>query len=61
MMVLFLIFAIGLVRFATEKYTANLNLLNKQFIHLTNYSVNKYSDKYVENNMDDSVTILNEA
>jgi tubulin polyglutamylase TTLL5 len=37
----------GLVRFATEKYS-NTNQDNK-FAHLTNYSINKYSENYVDN------------
>ncbi len=38
------------MRFATEKYTSCLESINKRFVHLTNYSVNKYSENYVENN-----------
>lgn len=41
------IFNEGLVRFSTEKYTIS-NLENK-FIHLTNYSINKKSKKFVQN------------
>jgi len=41
-----------LVRFATEKYKKDLHSLNKRCIHLTNYSVNKYSENYIENNLD---------
>ena len=42
----------GLVRFATQKYSNNPKNLEKRFIHLTNYSVNKRADDYVkaENN-----------
>ena len=47
---------IGLVRFATEKYKRGLNSLGKKFAHLTNYSVNKHSGSYMENNHD-SITI----
>lgn len=36
----------GLVRFATQKYTMNKN---SKFTHLTNYSVNKFSDNFIEN------------
>lgn len=43
------LFKEGLVRFATEKYTTNLDNLQKRFIHLTNYSVNKKSDAYIKN------------
>lgn len=39
----------GLVRFATEPYTNNTKDLKKKFIHLTNFSVNKRSDKFVQN------------
>lgn len=46
---------LGLVRFATEKYSKNFESLSKRFVHLTNYSVNKYSEKYVENNLEEVV------
>mmetsp|Transcript_18545 Transcript_18545/g.23082 ORF Transcript_18545/g.23082 Transcript_18545/m.23082 type:complete len:189 (+) Transcript_18545:1026-1592(+) len=39
----------GLVRFATEKYSNDPNQLSKKFIHLTNFSVNKKSSKFVKN------------
>ena len=39
----------GLVRFATEEYTVNPNELKKRFVHLTNFSVNKKSDKFKSN------------
>lgn len=32
----------GLTRFATEKYTTNVKEVAKRYIHLTNYSVNKF-------------------
>ena len=38
----------GLVRFATQKYSNNPKHLEKRFIHLTNYSVNKKADDYVK-------------
>jgi|APSaa5957512535_1039671.scaffolds.fasta_scaffold21047_3 tubulin polyglutamylase TTLL4 len=38
----------GLVRFATQKYSNNPKLLEKRFIHLTNYSINKKADDYVK-------------
>ena len=44
------LFKEGLVRFATQKYTTNAKSLDTQFIHLTNYSVNKKADCYVKNN-----------
>lgn len=43
------LFKEGLVRFATEKFTTDLNSLKKRFIHLTNYSVNKRAEGYVRN------------
>jgi tubulin polyglutamylase TTLL4 len=45
----------GLVRFATEEYSTNIKDLTKKFVHLTNYSINKKAEKYVENknNSDD--------
>ena len=42
------IFKEGLVRFATQKYTNAANSVNKQYIHLTNYSVNKKNEEYVK-------------
>jgi len=39
----------GLVRFATTKYTNNPDDISNNFIHLTNYSVNKESDEFVYN------------
>lgn len=38
----------GLVRFATQKYSNNPKLLEKRFIHLTNYSINKKAEDYVK-------------
>lgn len=39
----------GLVRFATEPYSNDPSQLGKKFIHLTNFSVNKKSSKFVKN------------
>ena len=39
----------GLVRFATQKYSNNPKNLEKRYIHLTNYSVNKKAEDYVKN------------
>ena len=39
----------GLTRFATEKYNTNSKDLSKKFIHLTNFSVNKYAPNFVKN------------
>ena len=45
------LFREGLTRFATEKYSTNLNSLKKRYVHLTNYSVNKRNvEGYVKNN-----------
>ena len=38
----------GLARFASESYTSEGNKSNR-FIHLTNYSINKKNDKFVQN------------
>jgi len=38
----------GLVRFATQKYTNSAKSVDKQYIHLTNYSVNKKNEDYVK-------------
>ena len=42
------LFREGLVRFATQKYSNNPKNLDKRFVHLTNYSVNKKADDYVK-------------
>lgn len=38
----------GLARFASETYTAKINKENK-YMHLTNYSINKKNEKFVQN------------
>jgi len=38
----------GLVRFATEQFTLHPSQMANRFVHLTNYSINKFSDKYVD-------------
>ena len=38
----------GLVRFATEPFSLNPAHMANRFVHLTNYSINKFSDKYVD-------------
>ena len=43
----------GLVRFATQKYSNNPKMLEKRFIHLTNYSVNKKSEDFVKSGAKD--------
>ncbi|KAI4503058.1 hypothetical protein M0802_002102 [Mischocyttarus mexicanus] len=44
----------GLVRFASNKYSDSLSTLEDRFMHLTNYSINKYSTDYTENDTVDS-------
>jgi len=39
----------GLTRFCTEKYTLSHKTLKNRFAHLTNYSVNKHSEKFLKN------------
>ena len=39
----------GLVRFATIKYTTEIESIDEMLIHLTNFSVNKNGDNYVYN------------
>lgn len=39
----------GLVRFATEQYSTNKKTMKKRYVHLTNFSVNKRSEKFVKN------------
>ena len=39
----------GLVRFATQKYSNHPADLANNFIHLTNFSINKESDQFVYN------------
>merc|ERR1712048_1130794 len=39
----------GLVRFATEKYSAEAGTLTNTMMHLTNYSINKSSPAFVKN------------
>ena len=38
----------GLVRFATEKYDLKKSSKKERYVHLTNYSVNKHSENYLE-------------
>lgn len=41
----------GLVRFATSKYVhpSTKNSSNNLYMHLTNYSINKFSENFTEN------------
>jgi len=39
----------GLTRFATYEYNDKVKDVKKRFIHLTNFSVNKHSKKFVKN------------
>jgi len=40
----------GLVRFATEKYSKDPKTLQKKFVHLTNFSINKKAPNFMKNN-----------
>ncbi len=44
----------GLARFATEPYDSDPRHYSNRFMHLTNYSVNKTSRRFVPGAMDDS-------
>ena len=39
----------GLVRFATEKYSNDPRKLQKKYVHLTNFSINKKNLNFVKN------------
>lgn len=39
----------GLVRFASSKYSHSSKSLSNRYVHLTNYSVNKFNDAYIKN------------
>lgn len=39
----------GLVRFATQPFTIDENDLGNNFIHLTNYAINKNSEEFIQN------------
>ncbi|XP_075153550.1 tubulin tyrosine ligase-like 4B isoform X2 [Haematobia irritans] len=39
----------GLARFASVKYSSELNSLDERCMHLTNYSINKFSESYDKN------------
>lgn len=43
------LFEEGLVRFATHEYNCKLKNIKTRFVHLTNFSVNKHSKKFVKN------------
>lgn len=45
----------GLIRFASEKYSTNIDELGNQFMHLTNYSINKKSATYQHNDDESSL------
>jgi hypothetical protein len=49
------VFREGLVRFASEKYDIDKFSDEKKFSHLTNYSINKKNENYIQN----EVIILN--
>ncbi|KAK2582281.1 hypothetical protein KPH14_004624 [Odynerus spinipes] len=44
----------GLVRFASNEYIYSVSNLHDQFMHLTNYSINKCSSHYTENDSVDA-------
>lgn len=37
----------GLARFASEKYSKEDSTFEEQYCHLTNYSLNKFSDHFI--------------
>lgn len=43
------LFEDGLVRFATHEYNCKHKDITKRFVHLTNFSVNKHSKKFIKN------------
>eukprot|EP01065_Artemidia_motanka_P004947 TRINITY_DN12352_c0_g1_i1.p1 TRINITY_DN12352_c0_g1~~TRINITY_DN12352_c0_g1_i1.p1 ORF type:complete len:832 (+),score=207.44 TRINITY_DN12352_c0_g1_i1:51-2498(+) len=43
----------GMTRFATEPYPGGGSKIRNRFAHLTNYCINKESDKFVEGQVDD--------
>ena len=47
----------GLVRFATEKYSNDPRKLQKKYVHLTNFSINKKNNNFVKNT--DKVSLNN--
>ncbi|CAF2620766.1 unnamed protein product [Rotaria sp. Silwood2] len=40
----------GLARFASRKYSSSVKSLSDRFMHLTNYSINRYNSEYRTNN-----------
>lgn len=40
----------GLTRFASRKYSSSVKSLSDRFMHLTNYSINRYNSEYRTNN-----------
>ncbi|CAF3839944.1 unnamed protein product [Adineta steineri] len=40
----------GLTRFASRKYSTSVKSLSDRFMHLTNYSINRYNSEYKSNN-----------
>ncbi|CAF0936843.1 unnamed protein product [Didymodactylos carnosus] len=40
----------GLARFASRKYSPSMKSLGDRFMHLTNYSINRYNSEYKSNN-----------
>ena len=46
-----------LSRFATEEYTKDPDQIDNPFIHLTNYSVNKQSEKFIHSSNPDMAQV----
>ena len=42
------LFKEGLVRFATHKYSTDPELLEQNFVHLTNFSINRFNEDFVK-------------
>ena len=55
-MMMMLVLAAGLVRFATQKYSNKKGSAGNRYMHLTNYSINKKSDDFVANDDADSTS-----
>ena len=47
----------GLARFATEEYTNDPSQVTNNFIHLTNFSINKDSDNFIHNSDPDQAKV----
>ena len=47
----------GLARFATTPYSSDLSSKEDLYAHLTNYSLNKYSENFVPNDDPDDACV----